>query len=474
MTLESALEHALDGECALFLGSGFCWGLKDYEGRNLPTGAEFARELSLLAPLGDIDDLAIASQGYLSKFSDYHLAELIRGRFTVAAVSTEHELILSLPWTRIYTTNYDDAAEVACGRLRKPVRSVTLSDHLKDMPSSATLCIHINGFVRNIKNSLINSQIQLTNESYLSSSFDRTAWAAHFRSDILSSRAIIFVGYSLYDLDVARILYSAETTSFKTFFVVAPDPDIKVRTKLSSLGQVHGIGVSGLAHLIHAVQNSGYVPKRRPPLLSSLESLPPPREAGISRLRDEHVYSLLFNGECQFPLIWLARSINNGKPYLIERNEARVACEYIRSGHGVVLLHGDLGNGKTTLSYSIAATLGSEGWTPYMVRSSGNVLLADVARVLTVDNPKVLLVFDSCYDYIEEIRHIATNFAGRVSLLLLARTAVHEMRCVQLVEALGGAEFDELDINKIDPRRCVARRKLHRRVWALGRAWRPA
>ena len=70
------------------------------------------------------------------------LGELYR----LKSITPHHESIAKIPWIRTYTTNYDDAFEIAHSQIGKTHTTVTPSSPTKQ-PKKANIILHINGFI---------------------------------------------------------------------------------------------------------------------------------------------------------------------------------------------------------------------------------------------------------------------------------------------------------------------------------------
>ena len=157
----------------------------------------------------------------------------------------QHHLdIAKVPWRRVYTTNYDNCFEFAALQNRITWTALTLDT----VPSAAAKrCVHINGQISNLTIDSLATQIRLTHSSYSADSFANSFWSQQFRQDLNNAKSVFFVGYSLADIDVARILYSSPELVERTFFIVGPEEEEIVVFPLKNYGSVHTIGVQGLA-----------------------------------------------------------------------------------------------------------------------------------------------------------------------------------------------------------------------------------
>ena len=154
--------------------------------------------------------------------------------------------IISLPWRRIYTTNYDNVVELAAGKIAKKIAHATLGESAN--PDRAiTQCVHLNGRLKSVAFATFARDIKLTRASYLTDTFLNTGWLATFRNDLSLATSIVFVGYSMYDIDVARIVYEDPMLKAKTCFVDAADLDPIIARELRQYGEVFPGGINEIA-----------------------------------------------------------------------------------------------------------------------------------------------------------------------------------------------------------------------------------
>src|ERR1035441_6821483 len=76
-------------------------------------------------------------------------------------------------------------------------------------------------YVLELSPEALDNTFKLTETSYVTASIADSPWAVRLREDIRLARTVLFVGYSLYDLDVRRVLSDNPKLREKCFFVVA-------------------------------------------------------------------------------------------------------------------------------------------------------------------------------------------------------------------------------------------------------------
>ncbi|EIQ9838677.1 hypothetical protein LWE36_004929, partial [Escherichia coli] len=81
-------------------------------------------------------------------------------------------------------------------------------------------------------------------------SFTDSEWFYYFKRDLDRCGAIVFIGYSMYDIEIKKILSTLPQLKEKTFFVTSLNPDIELEFTLEKFGTVLPIGLSGFANRI--------------------------------------------------------------------------------------------------------------------------------------------------------------------------------------------------------------------------------
>ena len=121
MELQKAIKAAMDGEAVLFLGAGFSSGGMNILGENIKVGKDLSYAICDDLGITRSDNLTISASRYiedekckkgLDEFIDFLKKEL-----TCVETTADQNEICSLPWTRIYTTNYDNIVELSSEKM---------------------------------------------------------------------------------------------------------------------------------------------------------------------------------------------------------------------------------------------------------------------------------------------------------------------------------------------------------------------
>lgn len=126
--LREAVRHALNGEAVLFLGAGSSRCALGPKDERLPTGQELSDRLADtfgLLPRYELGDIA---EYIVQEHSETSLINALRRSLKVEKPGNELEVLASLPWSRIWTTNYDDAIQQALTSNGKRHHTITTAD----------------------------------------------------------------------------------------------------------------------------------------------------------------------------------------------------------------------------------------------------------------------------------------------------------------------------------------------------------
>ncbi len=354
-SLQFALTNAHAGRAVLFVGSGFATEATSVLDKQMPTGATFCANLARAVHVPETTGLDRVAQLFSKDFSENKLIETVINTFTAKHVSKNQIDILSVPWREIYTTNYDDVVEKASAQLNQSVIPVTFSDPLP-RANRQPRCIHLNGYVSRIRSI---GDIRLTTASYAAVSLNASPWATRLRRSLSNAGSVFFVGYSVYDLDITRILREDPTVHDKTHFFNGPNPDRVTQATIEPFGQIHDLGISELAMTI--IKSKPAIPLEPAPFFTSFQvyTLDDTNE----RPSDDDVFALLVKGHLSKGRLANALADDEVDNYLVYREGARRALAILEEGSDV-LLHANIGNGKTVCTEIIFAA-GRAGYDTY-------------------------------------------------------------------------------------------------------------
>ncbi|SMF95691.1 SIR2-like domain-containing protein [Methylomagnum ishizawai] len=421
-SFNDALKRISTGKAMLFTGAGFSFGAKNIKGQEPPRAADLALQISNLGGFSEDEDLRFAADYYLSFGSKESLIKLLKENYTLISTTASHETISSSQWRRIYTTNYDNSIELSANKKGIIIEQITTKDSPEKYYKKNNICVHINGSITSISEESIESDFKLSTSSYIApDSFTTSAWYYSFKKDLERSSAIVFVGYSLYDIEIQKILFGYPEFKSKTFFVIATNPSQKEVFSLSKFGTVFPIGIDFFAEkLAGAIEK--YKPSKEEQTLQSF--LKYENNSSENDFTDSEIIRFLLNGEIENERINNAITGIQKLPYLIIRENISRATKLISDKKNIVIFS-ELGNGKTIFLKELASYLSLNGHNIYSLEDSEGDYIDDLEKISSLD-VNTILIIDGYEKYLDFIGYFGNLNPNKIRLILSSRTASHE------------------------------------------------
>jgi len=427
--LRGAIRSALNGEAILFLGAGAAKAAKTSKGESLPTGQELSDALATDCGLGGGYPLDSITEHFIDARSETALINALRKHLTVATTDPELTTLASLPWSRIWTTNYDDAFEQALNDREAPHYSLTTAADTRNAQGNKLVVLHINGSLAKIKQSLTPDFI-LTSQSYATQSFIESEWSVIFRNDLQRSKAVFFIGYSLADIDVARLIFNPKIFCSKIHFVDRTEIDPVLRTKLSRFGTVHPIGLEALRGIVESERSSWTKPDliEEYQCFSRLEI-----EDGSRTPSDDDFYDLILRGVSRDGLM-LAQAENPDDPsYTVIRTCEDKCIKDLGKTATIVAMVGGFANGKSVAIRSISLKLAAQGRDVFLLEHPNDSAEVELQRMCRRDEDFVLVI-ENYSRNLPLVESFSRYARPDCALLISERAEVHELRLPALVD----------------------------------------
>ena len=344
--IDPLIEAIAGGKTVLFVGSGFSRNAIGLDGEPLLTARELAEGIGELGNFATDGDLRYASEKFIRDKNPALLVEFLLNMFSVKDVLQHQVSIASAPWRRIYTTNYDTCIEEAGKKVGKKIHPVSLADRPGDFLTHRNACIHLNGSINTLSVENLNGSFKLSESSYLSAdSFLNSDWYYPFKRDLEMCSALVFVGYSLYDIEIQKMLFANEDFRVKTYFFTSPAVTERERFKLAPFGECVPIGAEGLAQALDD-QLPGFIAAAPELPLTSITKYDADERSELPR--DGDVERFLMYGDVKNEIFDTAAYTDDGAPLLVRRRDLSYATEVLGGGRHIAIVS-DFGNGKTVL-----------------------------------------------------------------------------------------------------------------------------
>ena len=133
------------GKAILFAGAGCSLDCLNYSISELPTANPLLGLLNEKLPEKSAR-LDIAASKYLEQDEKGYL-NLLNDTFFVRSVPDDLVDLMKFDWDRVYTTNYDNALEVAAQRAGKQARPLIPKDSASSQPDSNLQIVHLHGYI---------------------------------------------------------------------------------------------------------------------------------------------------------------------------------------------------------------------------------------------------------------------------------------------------------------------------------------
>lgn len=379
------------------------------------------------------------------------LFSLLQDRYSVTRRTAEIEKILKFPWTRIYTTNYDDVISQSLTANSKAhyVANNTETPHEVSLHSNnKTWVVHLHGAQKKWEFSNFKESCVLGRESYLrvSSNFK---WGSTLHQDYSRATAVFFVGFSNNDFYLAQSLFSAEASREKVFFINSESSsgNRELIAKQRRYGTPFAVGREGFAeHISEALETGGY-PEIE---IHSFrhESLPQESEARASVPEQE---AFMISG-AQNPSLHYKDILDNSQSYRIFRTKAGEVVSFLTTdqGNAVALVVGGICSGKTTILEEVILSLLTKGETVFRLNTKYHDYL-DEARRIIESFPQAILVIDNCFALKADLDEILVRADGAGTRLLLgSRTLAYDSEPDLRAKLLEGTSFELFDTEVLD------------------------
>lgn len=378
MNEREIIQAAIDKDAILFLGAGFSVGAENFTdtGKFL-IGDALCQKLIEDGKLDvtgesdrDITDVQYISTRYIKENTKRDLLILLKSIFCCKHTGEEHNLIASLPWKKIYTTNYDDVMEEASKCASYNREALIAENKIGEVYSQKNAIIHINGYIHKVTEDDLDSTFKLTYSSYRSRSLQDSDWAIALHTDIKNAKAVLFIGYSLdYDLELQQIFACNEELKNKCMFVVL-NPTPRQRTNMESFGAIYDQGLKEFSKIVKEVK-SNYKPEEKEYSLKCL-SKPLTTNGLIKTVSADDMIRLFVDGELKDEIIYSLYEYD----YVFKRSCVDNIVEFIENDGMVAIVHSDLSNGKTVVLKQLETELKKIG-NVYYIDISADTSLAD-------------------------------------------------------------------------------------------------
>lgn len=434
MNLTDAINIALSGQAILFAGSGFSHGAKNIFKRSFPVGDGLRDIIADDCGASKNRPLATVAQFYTINKGQDRLIELLKKEFSVLSIESWHQTVLSVPWKRIYTTNYDSVIETAAQQNGFTLTTVVPSMRTESN-SIDNVCVHFNGHINFLNRETINGEFKLIDTSYSCDSLEGGEWFELFKSDLQIANAIIVIGYSMqFDLDIKRLLSSPKIKD-KVIFIDAPGPDPTDEVLLKQYGSCEFIGIEGFADVVSA-QKKIFVPPTVTHRFTNF-SYEYKKQLKPESISFPQISSFYYRGEFVSSLM---QKRHGEYQYIIARTAAdAVLRDY--PNKKVFLALSDLGNGKTMFCELIRNELREHEVDVFIFNKANQHLSTEAQQIASMQKHRCVVIIDNYKNKLDVLSAFKYLDKGNITFILTARKSLNPSYHA-LINSLGIQQAD--------------------------------
>lgn len=427
---QHAFFSIFSGKALLFLGAGFSKGaqslsLDGQQLTNFPGGQELAADLMKDLGENETESLDRCAEFYESKTSRSQLLSALARRLDAKSITDFQKNILSCPWNRIYTTNYDNIISTSKS-LPKKLRNIGLKDKIPHYTNSTIECLYINGYLDMV--SPKESSITITREDYASTDNEqRKDIIRMFRTDVSMVEHVFFLGYSIYDIEVAQILQDDTSIKKKIYFVVGHNINVINEATISKYGTVVKITCEEFSHLLTTAREEYLlIPPVHEKVFPSLQKyeILNANDQTPSAPGHDPVFELLIRSRINRE--YIQKSLQKKNSDILIRSNLKLIQSHIDNNKKFIIIHSHICNGKTVFLEELAAKL-NEFYTIFFASPSSQSLNRDLIELSKLyEDKKVIVIIDGYARSIREISPIIDKLSN-ITFVFSERTAIHKM-----------------------------------------------
>ncbi len=260
--LDRSIKLALDGEALLFVGAGV--SSFNFNKNNLIeqygwSGGELKSKFNKEYGFNETLNLNQMCSAFVKKYGNKKFNEYLCQHYLYKneLIIPEIKELFAVDWKFILTTNIDNLIE-----LSKPnYDSISFYEDVSKINATKKQILHLNGKLTNEYDEM---QIRMCREDYLKDIFVNK-WRSHLLNLYADAKAIIFLGYSFYDDDVAKIFYKDIELKNKTLIIdLDDDIDNDSYKPNAEYGNLCSIGIENFINKIKTIKAT-YIPHSHTP-----------------------------------------------------------------------------------------------------------------------------------------------------------------------------------------------------------------
>jgi len=420
MSLVEFIQSGSQGGNLLFCGAGFSANCLNFNSDELGTAWPLMKALNERLNY-EFVDMQVAADEFVENFGEHSLLSLLEEKYSVCKRTNYTDTILKYPWSRIYTTNYDDLISqtlINHGVRHYVANNSETPQEIRRLVNHERWVVHLHGALKKWDINNFAKSCVLGRESYLKAS-SNSNWDSELRKDYRRAKSVFFIGFSNSDFYLAEHLYSAEASRDKVYFINSEQSsqDRELIAKQKKFGEPLAIGTEQFSEII-SEQLAQSV--QSPLKLYNFEACDLP-ETIENRASAEQQYAFMVSGK-ESPPAHYKDIEDDSKSYRTPRIATEAIGIFLKQDRAVGMVIGGLCSGKSVIFEECIMNLLIAGNTVFRLRSKFTDLIDEIEQILK-ENPNCTIAIDDCYSLRENFDNVIkrVNNAG-AKILLASRT----------------------------------------------------
>lgn len=429
--------------CVIFLGAGFSANLTNKANGSPPVGDGLNKAIKELAniPLDEPSDFTDSAGYAISQKLD--LFGLLEGLYTIRELTDSQRKILSLPWLRIYTTNYDNSVSVFRAE-KNGNASRDVFDLTDDPPRQLRkgVVVHLHGSIAKCQPDNLDQSLVLTRRSYVEQRVKKSPWWEWFDRDIKISQYVFFLGYDINDFEPASYLIKYPGMEGRRHFILRNPKSPIIASKLVDYGVRHSFELTGFVDRLDRAKVEA-----TPAHESELRSF---RYVDLSKDNklplkptSAEIQELFAFGRIRFDAI---KSSFPKSEYVVIRRSLLDACKNALKENNTLVIHSKIGNGKTIISDELKIVLSQEGRRCFILRDNISPLPQDIEFLRRIDAP---VIFFPNYDSAIANIHLFDGLSENSRYVVELSSSTLQVRMQEVHNRLRG-KIARIGVDRLD------------------------
>jgi translation initiation factor 2 beta subunit (eIF-2beta)/eIF-5 len=451
--LDRLTEIVSMGGAVCLLGAGYSIAATDQNGLAVPSTSDLISEIK--------KKLGIAPSEYasLSDVADYceesiereqALRTLLISRLTLCKPDPDQEEVVLQPWRSIFTTNFDDIVERSLPTSRCQVITPSADPGVQN--SNKTPLYYMHGRALDLLETDHDPRLVISERNYLQLHEDNRALYARLKNELFCAKLIVIVGYSMRDLEVARILIEGgHAFRRKTLIICSANETAMALSRLKKFGQPLPIGLAGLAAQLRSQSsNKSGATSDSFQFIKSMRSVEAAKE-----ISGDDFINLILTGSFSREKYQsqIQQYATSAELYCIRR-KAALDTILQRSATGVnrFIVSSDLANGKSIFLDQLTEELLAGGHKVFRISSNLTEVYSEIELALATPQPIAFLI-DDTIRHRPVVEFLGTRLNSLCILVCSARGDAGSVGLRELANSLGGAsriiDLDRLSLEEL-------------------------